>query len=48
MNMVSRNVDHLEEAISKAEKDLEPSRLRKVFTSIPGFGVRYWPHPSSH
>ena len=37
--MVSRNVDHLEAAVSAAEKDLEPSKIRKVFSSIPGLGV---------
>ena len=37
--MVSRNVDQLEVAVSQAEKDLEPSKLRKVFSSLPGLGV---------
>ena len=38
--MVSRNVDLLEDSVSQAEKDLEPSKIRKVFSSFPGLGVR--------
>ena len=34
MNVVGRNVDQLEEAISKAEKELDPSKLRKMFTAF--------------
>ena len=32
-------MDHLEAAVSAAEKDLEPSKIRKVFSSLPGLGV---------
>ena len=38
MAMANSNVDQLEEAVSQAERDLEPSKIRKVFTSF-GFGV---------
>ncbi len=32
-------MDQLEAAVSQAEKDLEPSKIRKVFSSLPGLGV---------
>ena len=35
LGVVSRNVDVLEECVSKAEKELDPSKLRKVFSSLP-------------
>lgn len=35
MNVVSGNVDVLEESISKVERELDPSKLRKVFSSLP-------------
>lgn len=36
LSVVSKNVDQLEESISKAEKELDPSKLRKVFSTLPG------------
>lgn len=33
--MTTQNVDALEEAVSRAEKELDPSKIRKVFTSLP-------------
>ena len=36
MNVVGRNVDHLEENITRAERELDPSKLRKVFSSLSG------------
>ena len=39
LGIVSRNVDLMEGAVSQAEKDLEPSKIRKVFSSLPSFGV---------
>ena len=35
-HVVGRNVDQLEEAMSKVEKELDPNKLRKVFSAIPG------------
>jgi hypothetical protein len=32
--MVSRNVDFLETSVTQAEKDLEPSKIRKVFSAL--------------
>lgn len=36
VNVVNSSVDVLEQTVSKAEKDLEPSTLRKVMSVIPG------------
>ena len=33
--MVSTHVDSLEEVVTKAERDLDPSKIRKVFSSFP-------------
>ena len=35
MKLVTQHVDTLEEAVAKAERDLDPSKLRKVFTAFP-------------
>lgn len=35
VNMVAQSVDSLEEVVAKAERDLDPSKLRKVFSSLP-------------
>ena len=35
VSVVTQRVNALEEAVSKAEKDLEPSKFRKVFSSFP-------------
>ena len=43
LGIVSRNVDLMEGAVSQAEKDLEPSKIRKVFSSLPSFGVSLYP-----
>ena len=34
--MVTAQVDQLEQTVKKAEKELEPSKLRKVFSALPG------------
>ena len=36
LGVVGRNVDQLEESMSKAEKELDPNKLRKVFSALPG------------
>ena len=36
LSVVDRNVDQLEETMSKAEKELDPNKLRKVFSALPG------------
>ncbi|XP_003384747.1 PREDICTED: uncharacterized protein LOC100633886 [Amphimedon queenslandica] len=36
VNVVNSSVEALEQSINKAEKDLEPSKLRKVMSVIPG------------
>ena len=41
MTTVSRNVDVLEETISKAERAVDPSKLRKVlFSLVSEFGCK--------
>ena len=35
VGVVTQRVNALEEAVSKAEKDLDPSKFRKVFFSFP-------------
>lgn len=35
MGLVTHRVNALEEAVSKAEKDLDPGKFRKVFSSFP-------------
>lgn len=35
MRLVTHRVNALEEAVSKAEKDLDPGKFRKVFSSFP-------------
>ena len=34
--LVSRRVDALEEYVSKTERSMDPGKLRKMFTSLPG------------
>ena len=34
--LVSRRVDALEECVSKTERSMDPGKLRKMFTSLPG------------
>lgn len=34
--MVTNQTDVLEETISKAEKELGPNKIRKVFSVLPG------------
>ena len=34
--MVSTHVEQLEQTVSKAERELEPSTMRKVLSVIPG------------
>lgn len=34
--MVSRKVEALDDCVTKMEKDMDPGRLRKMFTSLPG------------
>ena len=36
LSVVGKNVDQLEESMSKAEKELDPNKLRKVFSALPG------------
>jgi hypothetical protein len=36
IQIVTSNVDQLEMAVGKAERDLEPSKLRKVMSVLPG------------
>ena len=35
LGVVSTSVDQLEESISQAERELDPSKLRKVFSALP-------------
>lgn len=34
--LVSRKVEAVEECITKMERNMDPGRLRKMFTSLPG------------
>lgn len=34
IQLVTRHVDTLEDAVVKAERELDPSKLRKVFTKL--------------
>ena len=36
-------MDQLEESMSKAEKELDPNKLRKVFSAIPGLVSKIGP-----
>lgn len=36
MFLVSRKVDALEESVTKMERNMDPGKLRKMFTSLPG------------
>ena len=35
LGVVSESVEQLEESISRAEKELDPSKIRKVFSVLP-------------
>ena len=35
LGVVSESVDQLDESISRAEKELDPSKIRKVFSVLP-------------
>ena len=41
VNVVGRSVDQLEETISNAEKELDPSKLRKMFTAFVSSVAKY-------
>ena len=34
--LVSRKVEALEDCVTKMERNMDPGRLRKMFTSLPG------------
>ena len=36
MFLVSRKVEALEDCVTKMERNMDPGRLRKMFTSLPG------------
>lgn len=36
VNTVTRQLDQLEQVVSDAEKELQPSTIRKVFSALPG------------
>lgn len=36
VNLVSRNIDLLEQSVTNAEKTLDPSALQKMFKVLPG------------
>ena len=44
LGVVSTSVDQLEESISQAERELDPSKLRKVFSALP----KLVGHPNSY
>ena len=41
MQLTAQNVDVLEEAVSRAERELDPSTIRKVFTAFPKLVSHY-------
>ena len=36
MFLVSQKVEALEDSVTKMERSMDPGRLRKMFTSLPG------------